>query len=161
MSTKGTLYGCCMLIPKSAFDEVGYFDETLRYSQDSLMWYRIFCANYGLVVKDDDKHVAYRLHAAQTSKTRRDLLLESSLSLANTIAPTFAALSTKERPLLRMYARRHARRDSPRSLKVCIRVGKEVGVLHGGDVCYLYCWLFIGKCRNLLKAFYHRLRFHK
>lgn len=157
----GVLDACCLLIPKTAFDECGLFDEELRFNQDALMWYRIFCADYGLVVKDDDKHVAYRLHAAQTSKTRRDLLLTSSLSLANTIAPTFAALSTKERPLLRMYARRHARMNSPRSLKVCIRIGRDTNVFHVGDVWYLYCWLFIGKCRNVLKAIYHRLRFHK
>ncbi|MBE6758394.1 MAG: glycosyltransferase family 2 protein [Ruminococcaceae bacterium] len=157
----GVLDACCLLIPKTAFDECGMFDEELRFNQDALMWYRIFCANYGLVVRDDQKDVAYRLHAAQTSKTRRDLLLTSSLSLATTIAPTFAAYSTKERPLLRMYARRHARMDSPRSLKVCIRVGKEAGVISFGDVCYLYCWLLIGKCRNLVKAVYHRVRFHK
>ncbi len=159
--THGVLDACCLLIPKTAFDECGLFDEELKFNQDALMWYRIFCAEYGLIVRDDQKDVAYRLHAAQTSKTRRDLLLTSSLSLAKTIAPTFAQYSTKQRPLLRMYARRHARMDSPRSLKVCIRIGKEAGVFGAGDIAYLYVWLLIGKCRNLLKAVYHRLRFHK
>ena len=46
VACKGTLCGCCLLIPKSAFDSVGLFDEKLRYSQDSLMWYQLFFNGY-------------------------------------------------------------------------------------------------------------------
>lgn len=157
----GVLDACCLLIPKTAFDECGLFNEDLRYNQDALMWYQIFCRHYGLVVCDEQKQVAYRLHAAQTSKTRRDLLLSNSEMLARIIAPTFAALSNEQYPLLRNYAGRQARLDCRASLNECIRVGRESGVFHWNDIVYLRVWLLLGKCRNLLKAVYHRVRFHK
>lgn len=159
--TRGVLDACCLLIPKTAFDECGLFNEELRYNQDALMWYQIFCSGYGLVVRDDHKHVAYRLHAAQTSKTRRDLLLDNTERLARIIAPTFAALSTKDCRLLRMFAKRQARLDCRAALNECIRIGRETNVFSSGDILYLRIWLFLGKCRNGLKTVYHRLRFHK
>jgi len=157
----GTLDACCLLIPKIAFEECGYFNEKVTYNQDSLMWYSIFCKNYCLVVKDSQKDVAYRLHAAQTSKTRRDLAPKSSLELSRIIAPVFAKFSTAERPLLFMRAKEAARGGSSASLNECIRVGRETAVLGFGEVLYLRLLLVYGKCRNGLKTVYHRLRFHK
>lgn len=85
MTKKGTLNGCCMLIPRSAFDDVGGFDETLRYSQDSLMWYRIFLFGYSLI-SDNNANVMYRLHRNQTSQLRRDLYEHDSLIIAKLLA---------------------------------------------------------------------------
>ena len=154
----GALNACCMLIPKAAFDECGYFHEDLRYNQDALMWYQIFSRGYCLICQPEQRDVMYRLHAAQTSKTRRDLLLRDSYEMSKIIAPTFAALSTREHNLLRMFARRHARHDLADAVNECIRVGKEKGVLSFWDVAYIRVWVLIGKCRNALKKVYH-LRF--
>ncbi len=157
----GVLDACCLLIPKKAFDECGLFNEKLRYNQDALMWYQIFCANYSLVVNDSQKDVAYRLHAAQTSKTQRSLLLENTVSLAQIIAPVFAKCSTKERPLLRALARRHARLYCRDAVNESIHVGRELHVFTWFDILYLRFWLMLGFGRNILKTVYHRLRFHK
>ena len=86
MTSKGTLNGCCMTIPRSAFEEIGYFDESLRYSQDALMWYRLFLSGYGLVV-DHKENVMYRLHDKQTSQLRRDLYEHDSQIIAKELAP--------------------------------------------------------------------------
>ena len=85
MTERGTLNGCCMLIPKYAFEDVGEFDETLRYSQDSLMWYKIFLAGYSLI-SDNKQNVMYRLHRNQTSQLRRDLYERDALVIAKDLA---------------------------------------------------------------------------
>ena len=35
------VHGCTLLIPKSAFDKVGFFDESLKAVQDYDMWFRL------------------------------------------------------------------------------------------------------------------------
>ncbi len=156
-----TLDACCLLIPKTAFDECGLFNEDLFCNQDALMWYEIFLHGYGLVVCEDQKLVAYRLHAAQTSKTRRDLLLSNSEILARIIAPTFASFTTPSHRLLHLFVRFNARYYCVAAVNECVRVGRETGVFRKSDVFRARLWLLYGKCRNLLKAIYHRLCFHK
>lgn len=159
--THGVLDMCCLLIPKETFEDCAYFHEDLRYNQDALILYQIFSRGYRMVTFTDERDVAYRLHIAQTSKTRRDLLIRDSNEAAGIIAPTFAALTTKENRLLRRYAKRHARQDCREAVKTCVRIGQETGALNGGDVLYLKTWQVIGFGRNLLKKLYHMLRFKK
>lgn len=85
MTINGTIYGCCMLIPKTAFEDAGYFDEQLRYSQDSLMWYRIFLNGYELV-SDNHPNVVCRMHKNQVSQRRKDLFSHDSLVIAKLLA---------------------------------------------------------------------------
>lgn len=154
-----TLNACSMLIPQSAFDECGYFNEDLRYNQDALMFYEIFSRGYNLVFDADHNDVSYRLHANQTSKTRRDLLVRDSYEMAKIIAPTFAKMSTKKTNLLKMYAKRNARHDLKNAVNHCIKIGKEAGVIGFCDISYLRAWLLVGKCRNCVKKIYHRICF--
>ena len=157
----GALNACCMLIPKTAFDECGYFNEALRYNQDALMWYQIFSREYCLVVDPEQRDVMYRLHANQTSKTRRDLLLHDSYEISKLIAPTFAAQSTRECNLLCLFAKRKARHDCVDAVRECIRVGRETKTLTAWDMAYIRVWLILGKLRNIAKKIYHRLFFRK
>ena len=155
----GVLNGCCMLIPKAAFDECGGFNEEFRYNQDALMWYQIFGAGFGMVANVEQRNVMYRLHANQASKTRRDLLLRDLLSMSKIISPVFAELSREGTNLLRLYAKRNARLYCVDAAKECIRVGRETGTLNSFDVCYIRVWLVLGGIRNVLKKLYHRLCF--
>lgn len=159
--TYGVLDACCLLIPKVAFETCGYFNEDLRYNQDALMWYQIFDQGYELVVDQDNRDVMYRLHAAQTSKTRRDLLVRDSYEMSKIIAPVFARYSTGRDNLLRIYAKRNARLDCVDAVKECIRVGRKAKVLKTADVVYIKVWILGGKLRNIVKARYHRMRFKK
>ena len=90
----GTLNGCCMLIPKKAFDVCGGFHEHLRYSQDSLMWFQMFLHDFSLVF-DGKSNVMYRLHPAQTSQTRKDLFAKDANTIAQILAPGLQKISTK------------------------------------------------------------------
>ena len=89
MAVQGTPYGCNFLIPREAFNEAGCFDESLRYSQDALMWYRIFLAGYG-IVSDDLPNVMSRMHGNQVSHLRRDLFSHDALVIAKLLAEPLA-----------------------------------------------------------------------
>ena len=102
----GTLNGCCMLIPKSAFVQHGGFNEDLRYSQDTLMWFTLFFNGYSLIF-DENADVMYRLHGQQTSQTRRDLFERDSTYIARKLAPYFQ--SSSDNRCLYLYAKRLAK----------------------------------------------------
>lgn len=107
MASHGTLYGCCFLFPRDVFSEVGGFDESLRYSQDALMWYRIFLADYQLV-SDDLPNVMSRMHGAQVSHTRRDLFSRDALVIAKELAEPMEKADPSGELLFR-YTKRLAR----------------------------------------------------
>lgn len=104
MTKRGTLNGCCMLIPKTAFEDVGGFDESLRYSQDALMWYKIFLSSYSLL-SDNKPNVMYRLHRNQTSQLRRDLFEHDSLVIAKLLLSPLAT-ADRDHKLLFRYVKR-------------------------------------------------------
>lgn len=153
LTQKGTINGCCMLIPKKAFIDVGGFDESLRYSQDSLMWYRIFLKGYSLI-SDNKANVMYRLHENQTSKLRRDLLLHDSYEMSKIIIPTFVEKSTRTNNLLYKYAKRYAVHECRDALNECIKSGQKTKLFTNVDILRLNMWLLYGKIRNLLKNLY-------
>lgn len=43
LTIKNELHGCTLLIPKTAFDDCGLFDESLRTTQDYDLWFRMAC----------------------------------------------------------------------------------------------------------------------
>ncbi|MBE6708571.1 MAG: glycosyltransferase [Ruminococcaceae bacterium] len=158
---KGAINGCCMLIPKKAFEKCGGFNEDLRYNQDILMWLQFFCNGYSLIADLNEKNVMYRLHANQTSKTRRDLLVRDSYEMAKIIAPTFADQSTEDTNLIKMFAKRNAKYDCRNAVDECIRVGIENNKLSFFDVLNIRICLLAGKVRNVVKKIYHRIFFKK
>ena len=96
MASQGTLCGCCLLIHRTAFDEVGFFDETLRYSQDSLMWYSLFLSGYN-VCYTPYKDVLNRVHKLQVTNTRKELFYHDALYVAKKVAPLFIGTNNPNR----------------------------------------------------------------
>lgn len=45
---KYTFHGCGCLIHRSAFDDIGFFDESLRFLTDADMWFRLYTGGYVL-----------------------------------------------------------------------------------------------------------------
>jgi len=60
--------GCGLLMPKKMFEDVGSFEEDMRYSQDWFMWVNAFIFGYGLYVNNKIMSLT-RLHNMQTSTT--------------------------------------------------------------------------------------------
>lgn len=98
MTKNGAINGCCMLIPKFAFENVAMFNEELRYSQDSLMWYQLFLEGYTLI-SDNKKNVMYRLHRKQASQNMRHLYEHDSLIIAELLAESFLDVDAQGRIL--------------------------------------------------------------
>ena len=133
LTQKGTLNGCCMLIPREAFDDVGGFDETLRYSQDSLMWYQMFLFGYSLV-SDNKLNVMYRLHRKQTSQLRRDLYEHDSLVIARMLVEPLAKVDRKHRTLLQ-YVKRLSKSNCNEAIDfICAYASKK---RYFGQIDYL------------------------
>lgn len=65
---KYNFHGCSCLINKSAFENVGCFDESFRLLNDLDMWYRLYAANYK-VHYIPEPLVKGRIHAKQVSKS--------------------------------------------------------------------------------------------
>lgn len=129
MTRNGTLYGCNMLIPREAFDEAGLFDESLRYSQDALMWYRIFLAGYGLI-SDELPNVMSRMHGGQVSHLRRNLFSHDALVIAKLLAePMAQADGTGE--LLMRYIKRLTRYECKDAVRYLCEYARKNGYLHG------------------------------
>ena len=101
------LNGCCLLIPKIAFEQSGLFHEGLRYSQDALMWYQIFFRQFSLVFDGYD-HVTMRIHGGQVTRSRNDLFEHDALVIGELLAPNLKEQSTYEENLLYLYAKKMA-----------------------------------------------------
>jgi len=65
--------GCTTLIPKAAFDKVGYFDEKLRTTQDTDMWFRM--NRYFDFILTNDYLLKSRIHREQGIRVLKDVAL--------------------------------------------------------------------------------------
>ena len=127
MTKKGTLNGCCMLIPRKAFCDAGGFDERLRYSQDSLMWYEIFLSGYSLLC-DNKRNVMYRLHRKQASQTRRDLYEHDAKIIAELLADKLL-LADKTGNMLCGYIKRLTKYNTKDAVEYLYDFAKKNGCL--------------------------------
>lgn len=151
----GTMNGCCMLIPRAVFIECGGFDEQLRYSQDTLMWYTMFFAGFSLVF-DGKPNVMYRLHNAQVSRNRRDLFEHDAVCIAQRLAPKLAAAGEKDNELLYLYTRNIAKYDCPLVAETMRQYAKKSKPFNLRQNLHIEAMLYYSKVRGLLKKIYYR-----
>ncbi len=155
MTEYGTLYGCNMLIPKIAFDEVGYFDENLRYSQDSLMWYRIFFAGYELI-SDNLPNVMGRMHGNQVSQLRRDLFTHDALVIAQLLAEPLANADDSGELLMR-YIKRLTKYECDEAIHYLYSFANNNGYLGSIDRIQITIYRLFGFFRHRIVKFIKRL----
>ena len=127
MTVNGVLCGCCLLIHKDAFNEVGLFDESLRYCQDALMWYKLFMGGY-LVCSCGGKYVNSRIHKNQVTNTRKDLFIHDSLYIAKTLAPLFADKQSSS-GIYYKYTKRMTRLNCEKTVNYLLDYAKENCIL--------------------------------
>lgn len=73
LTVENGLHGCTLLIPRVAFDECGFFDESLRTTQDYDMWFRL--ASRFRFIHLPFLAVKARRHAAQGTITMKATVL--------------------------------------------------------------------------------------
>lgn len=71
LTTSHPIHGCTVLIPKHCFDECGFFDESLRTTQDYDMWFRM--AKKYRFVHMPKNLIKSRAHAEQSQQTMNTL----------------------------------------------------------------------------------------
>ncbi|MDL2232647.1 glycosyltransferase [Ruminococcaceae bacterium OttesenSCG-928-L11] len=79
IDTESTLNGCALLVPKYVFEQYGYFDERLKYTQDYDRWF-CFASNVSFVYVNEPL-VLSRQHEEQDSRKYPVLCTEESDNL--------------------------------------------------------------------------------
>lgn len=155
MAANGTLYGCNLLIPHTAFEEAGCFNESLRYSQDALMWYRIFLAGYG-IVSDDLPNVMSRMHGNQVSHLRRDLFSHDALVIAKLLAEPLGQ-ADKTGDLLKRYMKRLTKYECNEAVSHLYDYANRNGYLNFKNRFEIKMFQVLGFFRYRIAAFVKKL----
>ena len=135
MTSKGTLCGCCLLIHKDAFSEIGGFDESLRYSQDALMWYKLFMHGYS-IISCGGNFVYSRVHKKQVTNTRKDLFAHDSLYVAKILAPIFAEKNSVIK-IYYNYTKRNTKLNCRKTVNYLLKYAEENNVLSNYEILKL------------------------
>ena len=77
--TDDRLHGCTFMIPKKIFTKVGYFDQTLKHTQDYDLWIRI--AKYYEFKHQKNFFLVSRIHSYQSSKVSKKDAIEEKIKL--------------------------------------------------------------------------------
>lgn len=73
---KGTVNGCTILIPKICFEDVGYFKEELKTTNDYEMWIRLFTKYTSYFI--EERLIKYRIHSNQDTNKNPAYVTESN-----------------------------------------------------------------------------------
>ena len=150
----GSFGGCTLLIPKQAFDKAGLFEETLRYSQDFLMWIRIFLAGFGLV-RTPGIHVCSRVHANQLTQTGSKLFHHDSIIVGHLLIAPLCQYTTVEHNFIKSFALYNSKYNNPEVVEKCIKRGKDYKVLSHSDIIEIKAMLLYGNIRPIIRKAYY------
>lgn len=152
----GTLNGCALLIPKEAFTECGLFHEGLRFSQDALMWMKLFLNQYELVYNEDED-VFSRIHGKQLTQTGRALFQKDSLTIGQIVIPELVCISNRKENYLYLFAQKNAKNGNRSVVKACVQAGKSNKLFGLQHTASLQLKLLYGNIRPTLRKVYYHL----
>ena len=154
--TKFGVNGCTLLIPKKVFEQVGGFDERLRYCQDTFMWWKIFLQGYSMVMCD---HVGVysRIHEKQLTRTGSALFHHDSKLISESIIPEFVRKSTKTQNLLYEYAKKESIHGNKEVVKKCIQVGIQKKIISKKEMIALMGFNIYGYVRPMIRMLYYKV----
>ncbi len=152
----GAFNGCALLIKKSVFEKSGLFNEKLRYSQDVLMWDKIFLKGFDLAYCDDIC-VCNRVHNKQLTQTGRALFYKDYYEVAKEIVPLIMQNTSAKRELLFQFIRRCALWNCKNAFDYGMRYATESKLFSAGQILKLRIVMVYGKIRPLIRRIYYRL----
>ena len=150
----GSFGGCNLLIPKTAFEECGLFEESLRYVQDFLMWMRFFWAGYSLVCTDESL-VYNRIHKKQLTQTGSALFRKESERISAAVIPKLCRISTDKYNFLYMYAMYNATYGNRSIVSACLQAAEARGLFSATEKLRLHLQLVYAKVRPVLRRLYY------
>ena len=116
---RGSMYGCNLLLPKSVFERCGLFDETLRYSQDYLMWMKMFLNQYDLVYSPT-VGTSIRIHGGQLTQRGRDIYRQDIRVVGDKVITDMERLGSKTFNFLHLFAVDNAVLGNAELVKICL-----------------------------------------
>ena len=146
--------GCALLIPKALLSKCEEFDENLRYSQDFLMWARLFMSGASLIYHDDVE-VFSRVHSQQVTVAKKDLFLHDSTVIAELLSPDLAGLSDENNAFLYAFAKTNAIHLNPIAVECCIEFGRRSGTITAVQSFKLKLLCVYGAIRPCLRKVYY------
>lgn len=149
--------GCALLIPKTVFTENDlYFDESMRYSQDLLMWYRIFLKGYSLIYTDEIG-VKNRIHDKQLTQTGRALFKKDSLAIGDMLLDEIIAKSDKTNKFIYYFLRNNAIYNNTGVVRNGLKKVKGKKKLSLSQRISLKWYVFYGGIRPVIRRMYYRI----
>lgn len=152
----GAFSGCALLVPKKAFDMCGTFDETLRYSQDSLMWTKIFLNKFRLLYIDYCG-VCSRVHSGQLTQRGREIFYKDSEYITKIVAPRIAEDIDYSKKLMYSYTKYFAKMNCKNAYKHCLSIAKAHKLLNITKRTKIRFIALYGKIRPLIRKMYLRI----
>lgn len=150
----GSLNGCSFLIKKSVFDEVGLFDEELRFYQDTVMWFKIFMAQND-VLMIPDVCVKGRVHRKQLTQTGQALFRRDCEKISTFMIPRLAKISTPDENILLTYTKYNAKYCNTAVVKNACAEARKARLFRCSDfICVSFLFVF-GAVRPLIRQIYY------
>jgi len=151
-----TFYGCTMLIPKRTLEECGYFDETLRYSQDYYICLQM-CLNNNHFIYISDELVSSRIHSAQLSQLGRQLCHKEAIEIGRRVIKPLAHISNSKKNFLYFYAIDVAKYGNMQVAYQCIQEAETVQLFSLLDRIIVNFYILYGKIRPQIRKLYYAL----
>lgn len=151
---KYAIDGCSVLIPKKAFQEIGFFREDIIYINDMDYWQRLVFNGYSFVALEDIL-TCTRMHSEQVTNKHPELFVKESKVLNKVIADKTLSLGNNYKNLIHPLAKSCLRYNDRDTVKYIS------GKLNGQDkiwywirVCPYQVW---GIAFTILRKAYKRI----
>lgn len=156
----GSFNGCGLLIPRRVFfDNDLFFDETMRYSQDLLMWYQIFLKEYDLIFTSC-VGVKGRIHGKQLTQTGKPLFRKDSLAICHLLIDEMIEKSSQEYNFLYFYLMNNAKYGNKDVVKIGKARAKTKHMLSFSQRMKLHGCSVYGSIRPHIRKLYYRVFRH-
>lgn len=152
----GSLNGCSFLIRKTVFDAVGLFDEDLRFYQDTVMWFRIFTANYDVLVIPDIC-VRGRIHGRQLTQTGQSMFRGDCEKISTFMIPGLAKISTADENALLAYTKYNAKYCNANVVRRACAEARKAKLFRFRDRISIGILYAYGTVRPLIRKIYYSL----
>lgn len=143
--------GCGLLVPRAAFLEGLWFDETMRFVLDWNLWLKMAASGYGVYL-DDGVLVSNRVHGGQVTVKQKQL---HQIEAEKTISDMFLFLQEKPVGFMRLLYYSAFSTKKPEAAQI-----KSWLAQHGERVNPVRAWAARAKIsgKRALKRIYHRIR---
>lgn len=150
----GSFNGCALLIPKKAISEAGGFDESLRFSQDFLMWAKILLQKFNLVYISEP-YVKNRVHDGQLTQSGRNIFYSDALYITKELYVELEKASSKYNfvYIFSLYLSKYHCKDA---LKLVFQNNKADKVLSWSKRFRIKIVSFYGSIRPLIRRMYYK-----